>query len=591
MPDVADDLLMMMVVNGGECEHPRSGKVPESGMSYGGGRAAQAIGFMEQGREALARPVESGGERPGLEISRLHDGRRSSPSPRNEAQDEDEVSRELGSSLRRRIEVESADGVENRDVATAQMLDLLTDAPTGDRRRSTLEKFDVAGEPRQIVELCERSFDRSTDGRGCRRAQICAEHLLGAQRGSRTFVLVPAGVCNDPHLRLDDARILSPDEPTVTTSRDQIVEKRRQGRYPLARPVRIRYRLFQEFIQEMSANISTGGMFVTTKEPREPGSQFEFEFSLEDGFTLIKGRAEVVWIRKDAAAETRPAGMGVRFVELEETSQALIAKIVDKLRQRGLTPFDVESDGAPAAKARPAPPPSASQRRPAESPGPPGRMMAGSPADGRRRFSRLAVLLPSAIGAGLLIVLLFNALVVRPRIEELERRLENLSAVPAGGGTEAAGGSQGRAVAAEGAGGNLEPATPTEGPVVDPRLPLGAVEEWARAWSEQRIDDYLAAYSSNFEPFADLTRGEWEELRRSRILGGSNIRVQVLLAEEVELGPEERIIAFVQAYRSDAYQDRVRKILRLGGRRLEDRRRARRQSAPGLIDSRHHAAA
>ena len=102
-----------------------------------------------------------------------------------------------------------------------------------------------------------------------------------------------------------------------------------------------------------------------------------------------------------------------------------------------------------------------------------------------------------------------------------------------------------------------------EEPAFDPASPVDAVHAWARAWSEQRIDDYLSAYSPEFEPEGELTRDEWERLRRSRILGGSQIRVQVVLAEEVELGPEERIVSFIQSYTSDTYQDRVRKVLRM----------------------------
>lgn len=124
-------------------------------------------------------------------------------------------------------------------------------------------------------------------------------------------------------------------------------ERRQQERVALERPIRVRYRLFQEFIEEMSANISTGGMFIATDEPREPGSQFNVEFSLEDGFTFIEGRVEVAWIRSETAGTARPAGMGVRFLDLEETGQALVAKIVDRVRTRGRKPFDIASEAQP----------------------------------------------------------------------------------------------------------------------------------------------------------------------------------------------------------------------------------------------------
>ncbi len=140
-----------------------------------------------------------------------------------------------------------------------------------------------------------------------------------------------------------------------------------------------------------------------------------------------------------------------------------------------------------------------------------------------------------------------GTLAIRPRIDELERRLDSLSTGT--GGTATIDGQ----ITKDG----LEMAA------AEVEDPLTAVKEWAHAWSEQRVDDYLSTYSSQFEPEGKMSRQEWEDLRRTRILRASAIEVQVLLAEESELGPGERQISFVQAYLSSSYQDRVRKVLRL----------------------------
>ena len=162
-----------------------------------------------------------------------------------------------------------------------------------------------------------------------------------------------------------------------------------------------------------------------------------------------------------------------------------------------------------------------------------------------RRVLRIVLLTLIAIGVGLIIVLLFNYFYIRPRIEELERRLDSLST-----GT-------GETAVIDG------PITEDAVEALDAEDPLVAVEEWARAWSEQRVDDYLSTYSSQFKPEGEMSRQEWEAFRRTRILRAAGIQVQVLLAEESEIGPGERVVSFVQAYRSSSYQDRVRKTLRL----------------------------
>ena len=112
-------------------------------------------------------------------------------------------------------------------------------------------------------------------------------------------------------------------------------------RVPIATKVTFKFERFAGFISEYSANISPTGMFITTNQPEPPGSVLDFEFQLGDGFEIIQGKGEVVWIRAVAEGPSRPAGMGIRFLELSEGSKELIYRIVDQYVQDGGTPFDV----------------------------------------------------------------------------------------------------------------------------------------------------------------------------------------------------------------------------------------------------------
>ncbi|MFP5288547.1 MAG: TIGR02266 family protein, partial [Thermoanaerobaculia bacterium] len=112
-------------------------------------------------------------------------------------------------------------------------------------------------------------------------------------------------------------------------------------RVPLETRVQFKFDRFSGFISEYSSNISPGGMFIKTQTPLPPGQTLDFAFRLGDGFELIKGRGEVMWTRDQDEGPMRPAGMGLRFLELAEGSQELIYRMVDQHIQEGGTPFDV----------------------------------------------------------------------------------------------------------------------------------------------------------------------------------------------------------------------------------------------------------
>ncbi len=120
--------------------------------------------------------------------------------------------------------------------------------------------------------------------------------------------------------------------------------KKGKDRVELNRAVKLRFGKFQDFLTEIASNISPGGMFVSSNDPRPPGEQFEFECSLADGFPLVSGRAQVVWVRRISMSAEEPCGMGVRFLELMDDSEELIRRIVEKRVKAGETTFDLERE-------------------------------------------------------------------------------------------------------------------------------------------------------------------------------------------------------------------------------------------------------
>ena len=89
------------------------------------------------------------------------------------------------------------------------------------------------------------------------------------------------------------------------------------------------------------------------------------------------------------------------------------------------------------------------------------------------------------------------------------------------------------------------------------------MRSWAAAWSEQRVDDYLAAYSSQFEAPASLERGEWAAQRHRRILRPGWIRLTLGPLRRTLVDGDRVQISFEQRCETDGYGDRVVKTLEL----------------------------
>jgi len=104
-------------------------------------------------------------------------------------------------------------------------------------------------------------------------------------------------------------------------------------RVPVEQPLVLRFARFDKFIEEVSGDISLEGMFIKSEDPRPEGSIFDFRMDLHDDFTLIEGRAEVVWVRSHSQTEAQPNGMGVRFLDLDETGRKVIERLIRQVTE------------------------------------------------------------------------------------------------------------------------------------------------------------------------------------------------------------------------------------------------------------------
>ncbi len=359
---------------------------------------------------------------------------------------------------------------------------------------------------------------------------------------------------------------------------------------------------------ERTQNVSATGMFVRTPALRPPGTVLHFELDLDNGLESIEGQAEVAWVRRHDDGLFRPAGMGARFLDLDQESQQLIGWSVahrtrelrkvlhldavatepvsdlDQLRTELEETLGSGQSLSPMLQGRAREESSALTELRAEVdvalkeiletsrgsgieggcdylPGDAdphtlypyaGCATARPPARFGSRLWRIASV-PLVSLAALGIYLLSpvsepasaTPQAAQALAETLPAELTLVEIVPA----------------------NPVPEPSTGSATEDRSSVAGDVEQltmdWAEAWSEQRARAYLAFYSPKFQPPKGLDRGAWEATREERILKPRSIQVEISGLETEVLSPERARVSFAQTYRSDRYRDTVRKTFEL----------------------------
>jgi type IV pilus assembly protein PilZ len=92
------------------------------------------------------------------------------------------------------------------------------------------------------------------------------------------------------------------------------------------------------FYTGFTENISSGGLFVATRDLLPIGSTFDMTFGLPNHPEPIRARCEVRWLRLEqpGASEFTP-GMGVRFLSLSPEEQEAVNEFI---RQRDTLFYD-----------------------------------------------------------------------------------------------------------------------------------------------------------------------------------------------------------------------------------------------------------
>jgi molecular chaperone DnaK len=135
-------------------------------------------------------------------------------------------------------------------------------------------------------------------------------------------------------------------------------DKRSGQRTPVGLLLKLSYGTVDEFVERFASNISRGGVFIRTRDPKAVGTLLAFELRLHGGEVVVRGQGVVRWIQPEDPAARPPAapGMGVQFLELDERSREIVERMVTLKEKRGLAPgVTTPAPVAPRPEHTPAP--------------------------------------------------------------------------------------------------------------------------------------------------------------------------------------------------------------------------------------------
>ena len=103
------------------------------------------------------------------------------------------------------------------------------------------------------------------------------------------------------------------------------MEKRQAGRVAVNKE----FSSIADFIAEYVSNISETGAFIRSDDPLPVGTKVDLRFSvIADDIEIIEGIGEVV--RVVSGGQGEPSGMGVVFVDLTQSSQSLVQRLLTR---------------------------------------------------------------------------------------------------------------------------------------------------------------------------------------------------------------------------------------------------------------------
>src|SRR5271166_780155 len=117
--------------------------------------------------------------------------------------------------------------------------------------------------------------------------------------------------------------------------------------------VRYKSATVDEFIDNHAHDVSRGGIFIKTANPFPSGTLLKFEIRLASDQAVIAGVGRVVWKRDVGRSNgEHPAGMGVKFIKIDEPSKTVIDRLANTRADAGRA-YESEAEAPPTSSEGP----------------------------------------------------------------------------------------------------------------------------------------------------------------------------------------------------------------------------------------------
>ena len=89
-----------------------------------------------------------------------------------------------------------------------------------------------------------------------------------------------------------------------------------------------------------------------------------------------------------------------------------------------------------------------------------------------------------------------------------------------------------------------------------------AITSWVQAWNERDMKGYIGSYTKDFVPASKQSNAQWQEERKSRLMGTASIRVK-LSNLSIKVNGDIATVTFHQNYKVNSRVSNTRKTLEL----------------------------
>jgi uncharacterized protein (TIGR02266 family) len=95
----------------------------------------------------------------------------------------------------------------------------------------------------------------------------------------------------------------------------------------------IKFNSDSHYCTAITANLSEGGLFISTNELKPIGTQIDLTITLPSPLPAVWARGEVRWIGEASSGAEAPLGMGVQFRMISDESLRTIREFLWKKSQ------------------------------------------------------------------------------------------------------------------------------------------------------------------------------------------------------------------------------------------------------------------